>query len=99
MAEPFVSLPPALALAGGHEGLPAPTLCALGPLLCVARAGTPARGSCGVMGANVAEDNGHQAWPVTQFPPDLGVTKEVFIHLGVTPITQKHLLDTPPPKW
>lgn len=51
------------------------------------------------MGANVAEDNGHQARPVTQFPPDLGVTKEVFIRLGVTPIPQKHLLDTPPPKW
>lgn len=30
--------------------------------------------------------------------PDLGVAKEMFPHLGVTPIPQKHLLDTPQPK-
>lgn len=79
-------------------GSPCPhSLCPGPPALC-GQSRDPCQEKLGGDGGHVAEDNGHWAWPVTQFPPDLGVTKEVFPHLGVTPIPQKHLLDTPPAK-
>lgn len=99
MAGPFVSLPPAPVHEGweggvGARGTPCPhPLCPGPPALC-GQNRDPSQGKLGGDGGHAAGDNGHQTWPVTQFPPDLRVTKEMFLRLGVTSIPQKHLLDT-----
>lgn len=78
----------------GARGTPCPhPLCPGPPALC-GQNRDPSQGKLGGDGGHAAGDNGHQTWPVTQFPPDLRVTKEMFLRLGVTSIPQKHLLDT-----
>lgn len=77
---------------GRGTGTPCPHPLYPGPPALCGQSRDPSQGKLEGDGGHVAGDNRHQAWPLAQFPPDLGVTKEMF----PPPWGDPHLPEAPP---